>query len=82
VAAGTAFGDYVAGSNHVLPTAGAARFGSGLNVRHFVRVMAEVEIPPDAAAKLAGPGVAIARAEGFEAHAASMAARLGQNAGA
>ena len=41
-AAGTAFGDYVAGSNHTLPTEGAARFASGLNVRHFRRRMAEV----------------------------------------
>ncbi len=74
--AGTAFGDYVAGSNHTLPTEGAARFASGLNVRHFRRRMAEVRVPADAAAKLAGPGAAIARAEGFEAHAASMEARL------
>ena len=72
---GTAFGDYVAGSNHTLPTEGAARFASGLNVRHFRRRMAEVRIPPQAAATLAGPGAAIARAEGFEAHAASMEAR-------
>jgi histidinol dehydrogenase len=72
---GTAFGDYVAGSNHTLPTEGAARFASGLNVRHFRRRMAEVRIPRAAAQALAGPGAAIARAEGFEAHAASMEAR-------
>ena len=41
---GTAFGDYVAGSNHTLPTEGAARFATGLNVRHFRRRMAEVRI--------------------------------------
>ena len=75
-AAGTAFGDYVAGSNHVLPTEGAARFASGLGVRHFVRTMAQVEIGPEAAAALAPAGVAIAEAEGFAAHAASMAARM------
>ena len=73
--AGTAFGDYVAGSNHTLPTEGAARFASGLSARHFRRRMAEVRIPPRAASVLAGPGAAIARAEGFEAHAASMEAR-------
>ena len=73
--AGTAFGDYVAGSNHTLPTEGAARFASGLNVRHFRRRMAEVRIPSGAAATLAAPGAAIARAEGFEAHAASMEVR-------
>jgi len=74
-ASGTAFGDYVAGSNHTLPTEGAARFASGLNVRHFRRRMAEVRISGEAAAKLAGPAVAIADAEGFEKHAASMALR-------
>jgi histidinol dehydrogenase len=73
--AGTAFGDYVAGSNHTLPTEGAARFASGLNVRHFRRRMAEVRIPRAAANALATPGAAIARAEGFEAHAASMETR-------
>jgi histidinol dehydrogenase len=76
-AAGTAFGDYVAGSNHVLPTEGAARFASGLNVRHFLRVVCEVHIDAAAAAALAPAGVAIAEAEGFSAHAASMAARMG-----
>ena len=75
-AAGTAFGDYVAGSNHVLPTEGAARFASGLNVRHFTRVVSEVHIPAAAAAALAPYGVAIAEAEGFTAHAASMRARM------
>jgi histidinol dehydrogenase len=72
---GTAFGDYVAGSNHTLPTDGAARFASALNTRHFRRRMAEVRIPAAAAAALAPAGAAIARAEGFEAHAASMEAR-------
>jgi histidinol dehydrogenase len=73
-AAGTAFGDYVAGSNHTLPTEGAARFASGLNVRHFRRRMAEVRLG-DAAPALAAAGVPIANAEGFAAHAASMALR-------
>jgi histidinol dehydrogenase len=72
---GTAFGDYVAGSNHTLPTEGAARFASGLSTRHFRRRMAEVHIPAAAASALAPAGAAIARAEGFEAHAASMEAR-------
>jgi histidinol dehydrogenase len=73
--AGTAFGDYVAGSNHTLPTEGAARFASGLSARHFRRRMAEVRIPAAAASELAPAGAAIARAEGFAAHAASMEAR-------
>ena len=75
----TAFGDYVAGSNHILPTAGAARFGSGLSPHHFRRRVAEVQIDERAAAKLAGAGVPIARAEGFEWHARSMEARIGDN---
>ncbi len=73
-AAGTAFGDYVAGSNHTLPTEGAARFASGLNVRHFRRRMAEVRLN-DAAPALAAAGVPIAEAEGFPIHAASMILR-------
>lgn len=71
----TAFGDYVAGSNHVLPTGGAARFASALSPAHFRRGMAEVRIGPRSAAALAGPGAAIARAEGFVVHAESMEAR-------
>jgi len=70
----TAFGDYVAGSNHILPTAGAARFASGLTPRHFRRRMTELRVGP-AAAKLAAAGAPIARAEGFEVHALSMEAR-------
>jgi histidinol dehydrogenase len=73
-ASGTAFGDYVAGSNHTLPTEGAARFASGLNVRHFRRRMAEVHVR-DAGAALAAAALPIADAEGFPAHAASMALR-------
>jgi histidinol dehydrogenase len=75
----TAFGDYVAGSNHVLPTGGAARFASTLSARHFGRRMAEVRIGPQAVAKLAKAGASIARAEGFEWHARSMEARIGDN---
>jgi histidinol dehydrogenase len=74
-AAGTAFGDYVAGSNHTLPTDGAARFASGLSVRHFRRTMSEVRIDAPAAAALAEAGVPLARAERFPAHAASMQIR-------
>jgi histidinol dehydrogenase len=75
---GTAFGDYVAGSNHTLPTEGAARFASGLSVRHFRRRMAEVRIGA-AAPALARAGAPIARAEGFAVHARSMEARIRDN---
>jgi histidinol dehydrogenase len=71
---GTAFGDYVAGSNHTLPTGGAARFASGLSARHFRRRMAEVRLG-DAAGALARAGAPVARAEGFPRHAASMEIR-------
>jgi histidinol dehydrogenase len=74
----TAFGDYVAGSNHVLPTGGAARFASTLSARQFRRRMSEVRIGP-AAGKLAAAGAPIARAEGFEVHAESMEARVVDN---
>jgi histidinol dehydrogenase len=70
----TAFGDYVAGSNHTLPTGGAARFASGLNPSHFRRRISEVRIG-SAAGALAKAGAPIARAEGFERHAASMEVR-------
>jgi histidinol dehydrogenase len=71
---GTAFGDYVAGSNHTLPTDGAARFASGLGVWHFRRTMYEVRLG-GAADVLARAGAPIALAEGFPAHAASMEIR-------
>ncbi len=75
---GTAFGDYVAGSNHSLPTGGTARFASALSPRAFRRRMSVVRIG-DAAAALAPPGAAIARAEGFEQHARSMELRENQD---
>jgi histidinol dehydrogenase len=75
----TAFTDYVVGSNHVLPTGGAARFASMLSARHFRRRRAEVRIGAEAAAKLAKAGAPIARTEGFEWHARSMEARMGDN---
>ncbi|HSZ13775.1 MAG TPA: histidinol dehydrogenase [Solirubrobacteraceae bacterium] len=71
----TAFGDYVAGSNHVLPTGGAARFASTLSPRHFRRTMSQVHVG-QAAAKLAAAGAPIASAEGFQVHAESMQARV------
>jgi histidinol dehydrogenase len=78
VESATAFGDYVAGSNHVLPTGGAARFASMLSPRHFRRRMAEVWIGA-AAGRLTAAGAPIARAEGFEVHAESMEARVREN---
>jgi len=67
----TAFGDYVAGSNHVLPTSGAGRFSGPLGPGIFRRKIATVEVPPGAAAKLAKHVDTIARAEGFPVHGES-----------
>jgi histidinol dehydrogenase len=77
-ASGTAFGDYIAGSNHVLPTNGAARFASALSPLHFRRRFTEVRIGADAG-RLARAAAPIARAEGFELHAKSMEARIRDN---
>jgi histidinol dehydrogenase len=76
--AATAFGDYVVGSNHILPTAGCARFSSSLSARHFRRRMPEVRVPRPAT-KLARAGSPIAEIEGFRVHAESMRARIGEN---
>jgi histidinol dehydrogenase len=73
--AGAAFGDYVVGSNHVLPTGGAARFQSALSAASFRRRMARVSLPGEAPARLASAGAALARAEGFPVHAESMERR-------
>jgi histidinol dehydrogenase len=73
----TAFGDYIAGSNHILPTAGAARFASGLSPDHFLRTVAEVTVRSPS--ELAETAVPLARAEGFEFHAQSMEARIRDN---
>jgi histidinol dehydrogenase len=67
----TAFGDYVAGSNHVLPTSATGRFWGPLGPSTFRRRISTVEIPADAAAKLAPHVDALARAEGFPVHGES-----------
>jgi histidinol dehydrogenase len=77
-ASGTAFGDYIAGSNHILPTNGAARFASALSPIAFRRTFTEVRI--EDGSTLARAAVPLARAEGFELHARSMEARIRDNA--
>jgi histidinol dehydrogenase len=79
VGTGTAFGDYIAGSNHTLPTSGAARFASALGPQHFRRTFTEVRI--DDASTLARAAAPLARAEGFEFHARSMEIRIRDNPG-
>jgi histidinol dehydrogenase len=74
----TAFGDYVAGSNHVLPTSGAGRFAGPLGPGVFRRAISTVEVPADAAAKLAPHVDVLARAEGFPVHGESAMIRREQ----
>jgi histidinol dehydrogenase len=73
----TAFADYAAGSNHVLPTGGAARFGQGLSVATFQKRVAVVELDAVSAAALAPAVAAIASEEGLRAHARSAELRSG-----
>jgi histidinol dehydrogenase len=69
------FGDYGVASNHVLPTAGTARFASGLRAADFVKVMSVVEMDDRAAARFAPEVATIARREGLVGHAAAAEAR-------
>jgi histidinol dehydrogenase len=69
--AATAFGDYAAGSNHVLPTGGTGRFAGPLGPATFRRRIATVELSGDAAAELAPYVNTLARAEGFPVHGES-----------
>jgi histidinol dehydrogenase len=71
-----AAGDYATGSNHVLPTAGAARFRGGLSAADFVRVMSVQRVTQAGLKRLAPTIVPLARAEGLVAHAESIEVRL------
>src|SRR5581483_88382 len=71
-----AIGDYVAGSNHVLPTARSARFASGLGVLDFMKRTSILKCGPDQLAALAPAAIALGEAEGLGAHARSVAIRL------
>jgi histidinol dehydrogenase len=69
-------GDYVAGSNHVLPTAGSARFSSGLSVFDFLKRTSLLKLGPDQLRALSDATITLAKAEGLEAHARSVSIRL------
>jgi histidinol dehydrogenase len=73
-----AIGDYVAGSNHVLPTSRAARFSSGLSLHDFLKRTSLVKCDEPAFARLAQATVTLAEAEGLPAHARSAAIRMGR----
>lgn len=75
----TAFADYAAGSNHVLPTGGAARFSGPLGPRAFMRRTSVVSISREGAAELAPAVDALARAEGLPVHGESALARTMDN---
>jgi histidinol dehydrogenase len=69
------YGDYGVASNHVLPTAGTARFSSGLRAADYVTVSSVIEMSPEAARRFTSGTSAIARAEGLVGHAKAMDAR-------
>jgi histidinol dehydrogenase len=71
-----AMGDYIAGPNHVLPTARTARFSSGLSVLDFVKRTTLLACAPQTIAQIGPDAITLAEAEGLDAHARSIAARL------
>ncbi|WP_036259872.1 histidinol dehydrogenase [Methylocapsa aurea] len=71
-----AIGDYVGGSNHVLPTARSARFSSGLNVLDFMKRTSILKCGPGSLAAIGPAAVALGRAEGLDGHARSVSLRL------
>src|SRR6185436_4742711 len=71
-----AIGDYVGGTNHVLPTARSARFSSGLSVLDFMKRTSILKCGADQLRALGPSAIALGRAEGLEAHARSVAIRL------
>lgn len=71
-----AIGDYVGGSNHVLPTARSARFSSGLGVLDFMKRTSILRCGPEGLRALADAAIALGEAEGLDAHARSVAIRL------
>jgi histidinol dehydrogenase len=71
-----AIGDYVAGSNHVLPTARSARFSSGLGVLDFMKRTSIVKCGPDQLRALAPAAIALGEAEGLDGHVRSVAMRV------
>jgi histidinol dehydrogenase len=71
-----AVGDYVGGPNHVLPTSRTARFASGLSIYDFMKRTTFLSGGPDALRRIGPSAVALAHAEGLQAHALSVSARL------
>lgn len=76
-----ALGDYVTGSNHVLPTSRAARFGSGLGLYDFLKRMSVQRVSPEGFAALAPAAIRLAEAERLPAHARSVSIRTNRGEG-
>ncbi len=73
-----AVGDYVAGSNHVLPTARSARFSSGLSVLDFMKRTSILKCGPEQLSKIGPAAIALAQVEGLQAHGRSISMRINQ----
>jgi len=73
-----AIGDYIGGSNHVLPTARSARFSSGLGVLDYMKRTSVLRCGPEQLAQIGPAAVTLAQAEGLEAHGRSIAIRMNQ----
>jgi histidinol dehydrogenase len=71
-----AIGDYVGGSNHVLPTARSARFSSGLGVLDFMKRTSLLKCGPEQLRKLGPAAITLGKAEGLDAHSRSVGLRL------
>jgi histidinol dehydrogenase len=74
------FGDYLAGSSHVLPTDGAARAWGGVSVFTFLKAISVQTVTAEAARRIAAPAASLARLEGLEAHARAAEARIEERA--
>jgi histidinol dehydrogenase len=74
-------GDYVGGSNHVLPTARSARFSSGLSVLDYVKRTSVLKLGPEQLQSLGPAAITLARAEGLDAHARSVSIRMNRREG-
>lgn len=74
-------GDYVGGSNHVLPTARSARFSSGLSVLDYVKRTSVLKLGPEQLQSLGSAAITLARAEGLDAHARSVSIRMNRREG-
>ena len=74
-----AIGDYVAGPNHVLPTAGSARFSSGLSVLDFLKRTSMIRCDAESLSAVGSAAITLAEGEGLDAHARSISIRLNRS---